>query len=41
MLIKLECMVISRDQNAGQSHSIKIDCSSVGRVLVFKYLGQT
>jgi len=34
-------MVISRDQNAGQSHSIKIDCSSVGRVLVFKYLGQT
>jgi len=32
-------MVISRDQNAGQSHSMKIDNSSFERVEEFKYLG--
>ena len=34
-------MVISRDQNAGQSHSIKTDNSSFERVEEFKYLGRT
>jgi len=34
-------MVISRDQNAGQSHSMKIDNSSFERVEEFKYLGTT
>jgi len=34
-------MVISRDQNAGRNHSIKIDNSSFERVEVFKYLGTT
>jgi len=32
---------MSRDQNAGRSHSIKIDSSSFGRVDEFKYLGTT
>jgi len=32
---------MSRDQNAGQSHSIKIDNSSFERVEEFKYLGTT
>jgi hypothetical protein len=31
-------MVTSRDQNAGRSHSIKIDDSSFDRVEDFKYL---
>ena len=30
-------MVMSRDQNAGQSHSMKIDNSSFERVKEFKY----
>ena len=34
-------MAMSRDQNAGRSHSIKIDNSSFERVEVFKYLGTT
>jgi len=34
-------MVMSRDQNAGQSHSMKIDNSSFERVKEFKYLGTT
>jgi len=34
-------MVMSQDQNAGQSHNIKIDYSSVERVEEFKYLGKT
>ena len=34
-------MVMSRDQNAGRSHSIKIDNSSIERVEEFKYLGTT
>jgi hypothetical protein len=32
-------MVMSRNQNAGRSHSIKIDNSSFERVEEFKYLG--
>jgi len=34
-------MVISRDQNAGRSHNIKIDNSSFEMVEEFKYLGTT
>jgi hypothetical protein len=34
-------MVMSQDQNAGQSHNIKIDNSSFERVKKFKYLGTT
>jgi len=32
---------MSRDQNAGRSHSMKIDTSSIRRVEQFKYLGTT
>ena len=32
-------MVMSRDQNAGQSRSIKIDNSPFARVEEFRYLG--
>jgi len=40
---KTKYMVMSRDQNAGQSHSMKIDNSSFERVEEFKYtyLGTT
>ena len=34
-------MVVSQDQGAGQSHSIKTDNSPFERVEVFKYLGTT
>jgi hypothetical protein len=34
-------MIMSRDQNAGRSHSVKIDNSSIERVEEFKYLGTT
>ena len=34
-------MVMSQDQNAGQSHSMKIDDNSFERVLEFIYLGTT
>ena len=34
-------MVMSRDQNAGQSHSMKTDNSSFERVEEFKYLETT
>ena len=34
-------MVMSRDQDAGRSHTIKIDNSSFERVEEFKYLGTT
>ena len=34
-------MIMSRDQNAGRSHSMKIDNSSIERVEEFKYLGTT
>jgi hypothetical protein len=37
---KTKCMVMSRDQNAGKSHSIKTDNSSFERVEEFKYLEQ-
>jgi len=38
---KTKYMVMSRDQNAGQSHNMKIDYSSVERVEEFRYLGKT
>jgi hypothetical protein len=34
-------MVMSRDKNAGRSHSVTIDNSSFERVEEFKYLGTT
>ena len=34
-------MVMSRDQNAGQSHNIQIDTSPFERVEEFKYFGKT
>ena len=36
---KTKYMIMSRDQNAGRSHSMKIDNSSIERVEEFKYLG--
>jgi len=41
MLIKLSNMVMSRDQNAGQSHNIKTDNVSFERVEELKFLGIT
>ena len=38
---KTKYMVISRDQNAGQNHSVRIDNSTFERVEEFKYLGTT
>jgi hypothetical protein len=38
---KTKYMVMSRDQNAGRSHSVKTDNSSCERVEVFKYLRAT
>ena len=38
---KTKCMVMSRDQNAGQSHNIKIGNKSFERVEQFRYLGRT
>jgi len=35
---KTKYMVMSRDQNAGRSHSIKIDNSSFEKVEEFNYL---
>jgi len=34
-------MVMSRDQNAGRIHSVRIDNSTFERVEEFKYLGIT
>jgi len=34
-------VVMSRDQNAGRSHNIEIDISSLDRVEEFKYLAKT
>ena len=34
-------MIMSRDQNAGRSHSMRIDNSCIERVEEFKYLGTT
>jgi hypothetical protein len=33
---KTKYMIMSRDQNVGRSHSVKIDNSSIGRVEEFK-----
>jgi len=38
---KTKYMIMSRDQNAGRSHSMKIDNSSIEMVEEFKYLGTT
>jgi len=38
---KIKCMVMSRDQDAGRSHSIKIGNSSYESLEEFKYLGTT
>ena len=36
---KTKYMVMSRDQNAGQNHSVRIDNNTFERVEGFKYLG--
>ena len=38
---KTKYMVMSREQTAGLSHTMKVDNSSVERVEEFKYLGTT
>jgi hypothetical protein len=38
---KTKYMVMSRSQNAGHNHNIKIDNKSFERVKEFKYLGTT
>ena len=38
---KTKYMIMSQDQNAGRSHSMKTDNSSIERVEQFKYLGPT
>jgi len=38
---KTKYMVMSRDQNAGRNHSVRIDNSTLERVEEFKYLGTT
>jgi hypothetical protein len=38
---KTKYMIMSRDQNVGRIHSVKIDNSSIERVGVVKYLGTT
>jgi len=38
---KTKYMFMSRDQNAGRSHSMKIGNSCIERVEEFKYLGAT
>ena len=38
---KANCMVMSRDQNAGRSHSMVSDNGSFKRAEEFKYLGTT
>jgi len=38
---KTKYMVMSRNQKAGRSHSIKIENSSFGKVEEFRYLGTT
>ena len=34
-------MTVSRDQNAGRIHSVRIDNNSIERVEEFRYLGTT
>ena len=38
---KTKYMTVSRNQNAGRIHSMKVDNSSIERVKEFKYLGPT
>ena len=38
---KTKYMVMSRDQNAGRNHSVRIDNSTFEMVEEFKYLGTT
>jgi len=38
---KTKYMVMSRDQNAGRNHSVRIDNNTFERVEEFKYLGTT
>ena len=38
---KTKYMVMSRDQNEGRNHSVRIDNSTFERVEEFKYLGTT
>jgi len=38
---KTKYMIMSRDQKAGRSHSVRFDNSSIERVEEFKYLGTT
>jgi hypothetical protein len=38
---KTKYMIMSRDQNAGRSHCMSVDNSSIERVEEFKYLGTT
>ena len=38
---KTKYMVMSRDQNAGRIHSVRMDKSTFERVEEFKYLGTT
>ena len=38
---KTKYMIMSRDQNAGRSHSMMINNSFIERVEEFKYLGTT
>ena len=38
---KTKYMVMSREQTAGLSHTMKVDNSSIERVEGFKYLGTT
>jgi len=38
---KTKYMVMSRDQNAGQNHSVRINNSTFERMEEFKYLGTT
>jgi hypothetical protein len=39
--MKTNYMIMTRDQNAGQNHNIKLDNKSFERVEQFKYLGTT
>jgi len=39
--VKTKYMVMSRDQNAGRIHSVRIDNSTFERLEEFKYLGKT
>jgi len=38
---KTKYMIMSRDQNAGRSHNMKTDNSSIEKVEEFKHLGTT